>query len=342
MVAILLAAFVGVGAGCSSGDNTTADGADAPGSGTPDATVITVGALDPVQFAASALATEITQEPCTLSGGTITTCHRITTVGTPAGASIGPFCPPTITATAVEGGIWFDGSGTVYDIDGPFIANLATLYNDANWLLYDPATGLVDVTATQEEFEGAAQPNVAAQFQQQCVQGSLDWVGGGVSLTFLIPTTPVPLDTPGSVAGSDVGVTLNGIPLAAPAPVSNILGAYTIAAFDDCGGHINPVEGYHYHGSTGCTETGLQSDGHAALLGYAMDGYGIYGELDAAGQAPTDLGECRGQTDAIRGYHYHSAGAGENRFIGCFKGDRVAATGQEAPGAPPGGPPPNR
>lgn len=51
-----------------------------------------------------------------------------------------------------------------------------------------------------------------------------------------------------SVGRDDIGLTLNGVTLAAPAPVDAILGAYTIAAFDDCAGHINPVAGYHYHG----------------------------------------------------------------------------------------------
>lgn len=293
-----------------------------------------VGSPDPAKFVAGALSAEVTTEACVLSGGTSTTCYRIVTAGVPADAAIGPFCPPTITSTADEGGIWFDGSGSVYDINGPFIANLATLYGDNNWQFFDSATGLVYITDTQEKFEGAAQPNVAAEFQNQCVSGSMDWVNGGVSTTYLIPTTLVPLSTPDAI-NSDVGVSLNGIPLAAPAPVSNILGAYTIAAFDDCGGHINPVAGYHYHGSVGCTESGVQSDGHAALLGYAMDGYGIYGMLDAAGAEPAVLDECRGETDDVRGYHYHSASAGENMFIGCFKGDRVATATNEPPGGPP-------
>lgn len=301
---------------CSSGDSVSTD---------TDTDPVVVGALDPTKFVTGALGSDVTIEDCELASGTSTTCYRIVTVGTPADAAIGPFCPTTITSTAEEGGLWFDGSGTVYDIDGPFIANLATLYSDGNWQLFDETTGIVDVTETQEEFEAAARPNVAVDAQNQCVAGQMAWVNGGVSTTYLIPTTPVPLTTPGAI-NSDVGVSLNGIPLAPPAPVSNILAAYTIAAFDDCGGHINPVAGYHYHGAVGCTESGDQTDGHAALLGYAMDGYGIYGMLDTSGQESTDLDACRGHTDDVRGYHYHAASAGENMFIGCFTGDRVASS----------------
>ena len=65
-----------------------------------------------------------------------------------------------------------------------------------------------------------------------------------------------------------------------------------------------------------------QADGHAPLLGYAMDGYGLYAMTDDEGIEPADLDECRGHSDDDRGYHYHVAGAGENLFIGCFHGEQ--------------------
>ena len=55
-------------------------------------------------------------------------------------------------------------------------------------------------------------------------------------------------------------------------------------------------------------------------MGFALDGYGIFAMLDATGFEETDLDECRGHSDDTRGYHYHSASAGENMFIGCFHG----------------------
>jgi len=51
-----------------------------------------------------------------------------------------------------------------------------------------------------------------------------------------------------------------------------ILSAYTIAAFDDCGGHINLVDGYHLHGAHGCSEVGETVDGERPVFVYAMDG----------------------------------------------------------------------
>ncbi|WP_040523334.1 YHYH protein [Aliiglaciecola lipolytica] len=286
-----------------------------------DNTTTVQSTFNPDNFHVGALLQTPTTESCTLSGGTVTTCYRVTIPGEPVTNEIGPFCPPTIYSDASEGGIWFDGSGEVYDIDGEFILNLDTLYG-SDWQLYDPDTGLVNVTDTQAACEGAARPNVAEEYQNHCVECSLSYLESAVEQTYLIPVEPVALANPNSIGGDNLGITLNGVVLAPPAPVSAILAANTIAAFDDCGGHINPFEGYHYHASTGCTETLLQSDNHASLLGYALDGYGIYGMRNLAGEEDYDLDECRGHSDESRGYHYHSASAGENMFIGCFHGEQ--------------------
>ncbi|MGB5417512.1 YHYH protein, partial [Algibacter sp.] len=107
------------------------------------------------------------------------------------------------------------------------------------------------------------------------------------------------------------------------APVSNILGAYTLAPFDDAGGHINVHQGYHYHAATqdiADRHTVSQSDTHSALIGYALDGHGIYERLDTNGDEPTDLDTCRGHSDDTRGYHYHADNPGNNNFINCLKG----------------------
>lgn len=195
----------------------------------------------------------------------------------------------------------------------------------------------MNVTDTQEACEAAARPDVDPEYQNYCVECSLDYVDGGVPQTLLIPTVPVPASAPGNV-GTYVGVSLNGSVLAAPAPVQDILSNYTIAAFDDCGGHVNPHDGYHYHAATGCTEVGTQDDGHAALMAWALDGHGIYGMLDSNGNESTALDDCRGETDESRGYHYHAASPGENMFIGCFQGETGSVEGDEGGG--PGGPRP--
>jgi len=265
---------------------------------------------------------------CVLSNGTTSECYSITASGFPSDrAELGDFCPQSISDNAESVGKWFD-NGVLYDLTGEFVANLDTFYGDSFWQLYDQTTGSVKITDTQEACEAAARPNVDAQYYNHCVECDINYYaeveGQGVTSTYLIPVTPIIASSSSNIDGN-VGVALNGVNLAAAAPTAAILGAYTIAAFDDCVGHVNPVAGYHYHGANhgdgDCPAIAFESDGHAGAFAYAMDGFLIYGMLDSEGNEPTDLDECRGHSDDIRGYHYHTAGAGENAFIGCFRGE---------------------
>ena len=261
--------------------------------------------------------------------------YEITIAGYPADYDVGRFCPPTIESTAEEGGIWLDGTN-IYDIDGEFIVSLAEIYDDPNWLMYDEQ-GNVNITETAEEFDLAARPNVDPSLQNHCVEGRIEWLENGepVPTTVTIPMTPVMADD--TTAGGNWGLTLNGVIIAAHAPVDAILSAYTIAAFDDCGGHINPVDGYHLHGAVGCSEVGEASEGETPIFAYAMDGYPIHSPLDAETEAAADLDECNGHTTDELGYHYHANPAEENGVLTCFMGVTVQAQGDEGGPAADGG-----
>lgn len=117
-----------------------------------------------------------------------------------------------------------------------------------------------------------------------------------------------------------LGIAFNGVNYDPPAPVDAILAAHTLAPFDDAGGHINPHNGYHYHAVTGHTKEIVQHDGHAPMIGYMMDGFGLYAHANEDETIPNDLDECGGHTDSIRGYHYHAGAAGENQIIKGFRG----------------------
>ena len=267
----------------------------------------------------------ITIVPCTLSDGTETDCYQIVSTSLAGDHEMGPWCPSNIGDGAESGGIWLEG-GTVYDVDGEFIENLATFYDDNEWLLYDE-NGDIYVTETLDDCINAANPNVGDAYKNFCVE-CIPSLISDVSRTWLIPITPVQQTVaytfatgPGGVSGpSTRGVALNGIEFSAPAPVDNILGAYTLAPFDDAGGHINVNQGYHYHATTGYSTKIEQEDGHAALIGYALDGYGIFQLLDEEGEPSTDLDDLRGHYDDTRGYHYHADEPGNNNFINGLRG----------------------
>ncbi len=282
--------------------------------GSPPATAV----VDPTLFLVDGLATAITEVECMLSDGSTAQCYSITTNSVPSDHESGPWCPTQITDGPEAGGIWPEG-GVAHDVDGAFVENLATFYDDPAWEMYN-ADGSINFTETAEECAAAARPDVDPELQNHCVQCLPEYVETDLQITFVIPKEPSLAATPQDIRGN-MGVAFNGVEFAAAAPTDAILGAYTLAPFDDCGGHINLNAGYHYHAITSdCLTEVAQDDGHAPLIGYAMDGFGIYAMLDADGEEPDDLDGCRGHTDGVRGYHYHVSGAGENMIIGCHAG----------------------
>lgn len=291
-----------------------------------------VQSVQPTYFLDEGLVEPISTVSCSLSDGSTGDCYKIVTKNIPTDVGMGPWCPSNITDDASKGGIWLE-SGEVHDVDGEFIQNLAEFYGDSNWNMYNKTTGEIIKTSTLEECVAAANPNVGPEYRNYCVECLPEYVTD-LTDTFYIPVTPKPAAQivkfggpgPRATGPSVRGIALNGVRFDAPAPVSNILGAYTIAPFDDAGGHINPHAGYHYHAATGMTTKIEQNDGHAPMIGYALDGYGLYANTDANGNEYSDLDAARGHYDEVRGYHYHVDKAGNNNFINGLRG--VYATDQ--------------
>lgn len=298
---------------CKKNDDVTASGSS------------TVVKVDATKFLTAGLSESISTVTRTLSDGSTADCYKIVTKSTPTDHNMGPWCPSNITDDATKGGIWIE-SGNVYDVDGAFVKNMATFYKDSQWMLYNAATGVITKTKTQADCAAAANPNVPASYKNYCVECLPSYVSS-ITQTIYIPITPVKLSTstsfgngPGASGPTIRGIAFNGVPFDPPAPVSAILGAYTLAPFDDAGGHINLAAGYHYHAATGMSTKIAQSDGHAAMIGYALDGFGIYERLNTAGKEDTDLDANRGHSDSVRGYHYHVDKAGSNNFINSLAG----------------------
>lgn len=137
------------------------------------------------------------------------------------------------------------------------------------------------------------------------------------------------------------GVAINGISISGPSDAGEL--SIDGAAFQlTCGGHVTPPLGgssmsstakdqmqsdvpstpplYHYHKSPSCllpfrnsakeVSIGGTPYQHAELIGYAIDGFGIYGYQDVGGAAPI-VDECGGHFGPVDDtgdvvYHYHS------------------------------------
>lgn len=299
-----------------------------------------------VLFADASLAKPLEIASCEI-GGAATNCLSIEINSYPS-FTVGPFCPRTTTDTTENAGIWIkDGSGTVSEVDGTFITNLSTFYNDPNWQMFDPNTNEVFYTDTTAQCQLAANPDPSAELENFCVECTVSHLDeiqadGAITTTYLIPINPVNAAT--ANANSSFGVSFSGVTFDRSAPLSIIESNYNIAPFDDCGGHINPNVGYHFHAVTNesdCHGEVETSAGHAAQIGLALDGYSIYDRLNGTTE-PTGLDNCNGIESLAEGYgseigyHYHVNPGGENQILPCLTGEIEGDAGGP-PGGPPGG-----
>ena len=272
--------------------------------------------VNPEHFIAENLIEEIQQKTVKLNG-VETLCYVIKSNSQASEHQMGPWCPKHLEDEKDKGGIWFR-DGKVYDVSGHFIAELAEFYKDDQWKLYRD-DGSIKVTNTKEGCLAAAKPNVEKAYHNHCVECLPEYFKHQIT-TFVIPATPTYKNSSQRFGRNGLGLALNGVKFDPPAPTHAILAAHTIAPLDDHGGHVNPHGGYHYHAATGSTKEIEQTDAHAPLIGYAIDGFGIYALLDKNGNQPTDLDECGGHVDEIRGYHYHAGEPGGNQIIKCLHG----------------------
>jgi hypothetical protein len=165
-------------------------------------------------------------------------------------------------------------------------------------------------------------------------------------LNHLIPANPQIAEEPSCLPMGTIGIALSGgvffnaLDAEARDAVANEI-------FDGCEGHPQQNGEYHYHHDSPCFNTS-EEKAHSPLIGYAIDGFGIYGPRNMDGKIVTnaDLDDCHGHSEqviqdegsAAETYHYHV----NQEFpytLGCFTGE-VDPTILEQRSPPPGGAPP--
>lgn len=171
-------------------------------------------------------------------------------------------------------------------------------------------TGVFPITQTDDAYQHDHNPNQITQHE--------------MSLT--LPRTPTLAANPACVTG-EVGMMLTGIPLFSGFDAQG-RDAVAHEIQDACGGHPQEQGQYHYHGPSDCLSDSTDLSVHSDVLGYALDGFGIFGTRGEVGQElrTTDLDECHGHTHEIDWhenrqtlYHYHLT-ADFPYSVGCFKG----------------------
>ncbi len=148
-----------------------------------------------------------------------------------------------------------------------------------------------------------------------------------------LPAMPVASNQPTCLSGGAIGVTLSG------SVIFNALDAENRDALahetqDSCQGHPERSGAYHYHSLSTCIPD--TESGQSALMGYALDGFGIYGSRAADGTILTnaDLDECHGTTSEIEWdgqqvVMYHYVATYEYPYtLGCYRGTPISLSGQ--------------
>lgn len=149
------------------------------------------------------------------------------------------------------------------------------------------------------------------------------------TLSFTLPLEPTLAASASCVPMGLIGVALNGV------PIFNALDAAGRDAVahevqDRCNGHPQGRGVYHYHGPSDCI---AGSGDNNALLGYALDGFGIYSSHDETGRELTnaDLDECHGRTSPVLWNGklrtvYHYVMTREYPYtVACYRGEAVRA-----------------
>jgi hypothetical protein len=138
------------------------------------------------------------------------------------------------------------------------------------------------------------------------------------SFVFKIPRNPkISARSTKVPSRGPIGIAINGVVFFGPEDKRGKL-AIENHGLDSCRGHPSDRGVYHYHSTPAC----VHKDGarkHSPVIGYAFDGFKIYGQLGNGGKNPIGLDSCNGHKDTERGYHYHAT-AGYPYILGCYKG----------------------
>jgi hypothetical protein len=142
---------------------------------------------------------------------------------------------------------------------------------------------------------------------------------------FHIPRTPTWLDATTPLPSGAIGVMINGVPFYNTVDMygNSLLDPRILRhlVLDKCNGYVDASGAYRYYAPPDCLLDALhEARGKPSpLIGYAFDGYPVYGRYGANGQVPLDLDACNGRWDEDGYYRYHVTDA-PPYTLGCFHG----------------------
>ena len=218
-------------------------------------------------------------------------------------------------------GAWYDEAGGTWDftikpvVDGnvvwthEFMQSVAGDAREftANGLPFH-STGNFPISSADDAYQFDRNPNAISE----------------QNYSLSLPANPSLAANP-SCVGGEVGIAISG------AVIFNALDALGRDAVateiqDSCQGHPQQSGVYHYHGYSDCLEE--EGLGHSELVGWALDGFGIFGPYGETGNVihNEDLDICHGEShtidwdgERIEMYHYHMSFEFPYS-LGCYRG----------------------
>lgn len=141
-----------------------------------------------------------------------------------------------------------------------------------------------------------------------------------------IPLAPAIAATTTSAVDGPIGVAINGVPIFNPCKQGGCQNGDTkvLGELDVCNGHAGRADDYHYHAAPTCLMAGKSAaywDTHP--IGWALDGFAIFGYNNADGTVASRDSVCGGNTSSVvnapSGYSYHVTDASPY-VLSCFRG----------------------
>ncbi len=161
-----------------------------------------------------------------------------------------------------------------------------------------------------------------------------------------IPLAPAIAATTTSALDGPIGVAINGVPIFNPCKQGGCTGVgggdtKVLGELDTCNGHAGRGDDYHYHAAPTCMmamagKPANYWDTHP--VGWALDGFAIFGYNNADGTVANRDGDCGGNdspvTNGPAGYSYHVTDASPY-VLSCFRGTPSTAARGEPLRQPP-------
>ena len=220
-------------------------------------------------------------------------------------------------------GPWFNSDGTTWDE-----TKKVSVSGSVSWPTHSYTAGVsgnfLDVTSNDLPDHDTGTYPIAVSDPAYTYDANPNTISAQ-SIAWMLPASPEVAANPSCIAGR-VGILVTGSVLFDAVDGENRdAGAWEIQ--DSCQGHPESDGTYHYHTLTSCAPADTAGE-HSPVVGYAADGFPIYGNLgqDGVPLSDADLDECHGHTHAITFngqtvvmYHYHATHAFPYT-VGCFRG----------------------